>query len=294
MKKIFITGGSGFIGKNLIEQLSHVYEVYAPKHNELDLLNQYDVYEYLKNNNFDVVIHTATQNASRNAKESVQFVLEKNLRMFFNLAKYSDCYGKMIYYGSGAEYDMENYVPKMGETYFGKHIPKDVYSFSKYIMASTIENKNNIYDLVLFGLFGKYEDWEIRFISNALCKVIYDMPITIRKNVYFDYLYIDDLVNITTWFIENTSKFKRYNITPNISIDLYSIAEKILKISYKKLPIVINEEGLKKEYSGSNKRLINEIGDYNFKNIEKSIEELFHWYNRNKNIIDKKLLIFDK
>ena len=37
--KIMITGGSGFIGRNLIEYLAKRHEVLAPTHKELELVD---------------------------------------------------------------------------------------------------------------------------------------------------------------------------------------------------------------------------------------------------------------
>lgn len=294
MKKIMITGGTGFIGRNLKEQLQGSYEIFAPSRAELDILDQYKVEQILKTNAFDVVIHAATQNASRNAREGLNAVLERNLRMFFNLERCCGYYGKMLYYGSGAEYDIKNYRPNMKETYFDEHIPKDDYGFSKYIMSKSAAYSPNIYDLRLFGVFGPYEDWEIRFISNACCKVLFDMPITIRKNVVFDYMYIDDLVGITSWFCENTPKEKHYNITTGYRSDLKSIAEKIRSISGRKLDIRIEEEGLKPEYSGDNGKLLSEMGKYLFMSLDEAIEKLYYWYSKNINLIDRQKLVFDK
>jgi GDP-L-fucose synthase len=56
-------------------------------------------------------------------------VLFNNLGCFFNLARCSHDYGKMIYYGSGAEYDKRYYLPKMTEDYFDAHVPVDDYGF---------------------------------------------------------------------------------------------------------------------------------------------------------------------
>jgi len=44
--RILITGGSGFIGRNLAEQLASTYEVLAPSSAELDLLKEQAVREY--------------------------------------------------------------------------------------------------------------------------------------------------------------------------------------------------------------------------------------------------------
>ena len=48
-------------------------------------------------------------------------------------------------------------------------------------------------ELRLFGVFGRHEDYAIRFISNAICKTLFDLPITLRQNRTFSYLYVDDL-----------------------------------------------------------------------------------------------------
>ena len=53
MKKILITGSSGFIGRNLTENLQKTYEVLAPSRKELNLLEQENVESYLISNNFD-------------------------------------------------------------------------------------------------------------------------------------------------------------------------------------------------------------------------------------------------
>lgn len=291
---ILITGGSGFIGRNLKKQLNSKYRITAPSSGEFNLLDATAVEEYLKKNSFDIIIHSATWNATNNSPKDKSKALEKNLRMFFNIARCDICYGKMIYYGSGAEYDRDHWMPRMKEDYFDTNVPTDDYGFSKYIMAKHASHSKNIYNLRLFGVFGKYEDWEIRFISNACCKAMWDLPITIRQNVYFDYLYIDDLVKITEWFIENESKDRCYNVCTGSSLDLVTLAKKVLNISEKNLDIKIAREGLGNEYSGDNSNLLKEIGGYSFCDIDKSINELHLWYLKNKDAIDVNRLKYDK
>lgn len=292
--KIFITGGTGFIGRNLKEQLDAKYKVFAPTSGELNLLDENAVAEYIKKNNFDMVIHSATWNATKNSPKDTTKVLENNLRMFFNIARCSDFYGKMIYFGSGAEYDRRHWIPKMRENYFDSNVPVDDYGFSKYIMRKYAEKSKNIYNLCLFGVFGKYEDWEIRFISNACCKAVWDMPITIKQNVYFDYLYIDDLVKITEWFIKNNPAEHTYNVCTGKTYDLVTLADKVLKISEKNLDINIAREGLGKEYNGDNSRLLEKIGGYSFCDIDESVKKLYRWYSDNKDNIDMNRLVYGK
>ncbi len=295
MRKILITGGSGFIGHNLKELLSNDFKIYVPTSSQLDLTNSDKVRSYLKKNKFDTVIHCAVYMVTRNSKKDPSKELRLNLRMFFNLTRCNKYFKRMFYFGSGAEYDMQNYIKKMDESYFDKNIPQDDYGFVKYISAKYIESLDNVYDLRLFGIFGKYEDWEIRFISNAICKVIYNMDITIKQNVFFDYLYVEDLTKVLKKLI-NIKKipFKHYNICTGKSIDLLTIAKIIRDISGKNIKIIVKKTGLKQEYSGNNKRLLDLIGKFNFTPIEKSIEELYTWYLKNKKIVSKKKLLIDK
>ena len=293
-KKIFITGHTGFIGRNLNEQYENEYNVYAPSSNELDLLDLEKVKKYLKKHQFDVVIHAATWNATRTSPKDLTKVLRNNLMMFFNLARGHNYFGKMIYYGSGAEYDREHWIPKMREDYFDTHVPVDDYGFSKYIMAKYTEHSTNIYDLRFFGVFGKYEDWEIRLISNACCRAMWDLPIMIKQNVFFDYLYVDDLVKITEWFVENNLEEKFYNVCTGRTFDLLTLAHKVLEVSAKKLDIIVAQEDLGKEYSGDNSKLLSEIGDYTFRDMDDCIKELYSWHLANKDSTSKEKLLHDK
>jgi len=290
---ILITGGSGFIGRNLIEHLSKKDKVLAPRHSELELLDESAVRSFFKKNAVDIVIHGAVKPGHRNAKDPSN-QLYSNTRMFFNITRNADRYKKMIFIGSGAVYDVRAYQPKMKEEYFDASVPADEHGFSKYIIAKQIEKSNNAVELRVFGIFGKYEDYAIRFISNAICKVLCNLPITIRQNRRFDYLYIDDLMSVIDHFIDAQGKYSAYNVTPDASIDLYTIAEKVQAKSGNDAKIVVAEPGLSPEYSGDNMRLRSEMPGVSFTPLPHAIAPLYDWYAAHLHLIDRNKLLIDK
>ncbi len=291
--RILLTGGSGFIGKNILELLGNKYDILTPRHIELELLDESAVRQYFENHDIDIVIHAAVKPGHRNAKDPTR-LLDANTRMFFNIIRNSDRFVRMIFLGSGAVYDMRYYKQKMREEYFDKHVPVDEHGFSKYIIAKYAHSLDNVVKLRLFGVFGKYEDYSIRFISNAICKTIFDLPITIRQNRRFDYLYIDDLMPVLEHFIDNKGTHSAYNVTPDQAYDLYSIAEMVRSRSGKDLPIIVREPGMGVEYSGDNSRLKQEMPNLRFTPLVKAIDRLYAWYSENISRIDRNALLVDK
>lgn len=294
MKRILVTGGTGFIGKNILESyLKDKYVLVTPGRIELDLSNDDNVAAYFLKNEFDVVMHCAIKPGHRNANDPDNIYFP-NSRMFFNLLKHQDKWGKLINMGSGAIYDMRHYLPKMPESYFGTHIPVDQHGYWKYNFGKLLPGLQNVYDLRIFGVFGKYEDYLIRFISNNICKSIFDLPITIRQNRKFDYLYIDDLMPILGHFIEIDPVEKSFNVTPDNAIELLEIANIIKRITGNDKDIVVTEEGMGLEYSGDNSLLRQEIKGLELTPIEKAIQLLYEWYNENSFLLKKELFLKDK
>ena len=289
--RLLITGGSGFIGRNLAEQLASAYEVWAPSSAELNLLNGQAVRDYLDAHSFDVIVHAATTRSNRRVAAPAD-LLDRNCRMFFNLVRNQQRFGKMIHFGSGAEYDRVQLPPRVREDYFDTRVPRDPYGFSKYICAQHIERSEGIVNLRLFGVFGPYEDYTVRFISNACCRALKGLPIVLRQDVRFDYLYTSDLVRIATWFIENNPRHKAYNVCTGQPVALTGVAEIVAKVSGRNPEVSVTTEGMGAEYSADNSRLLTEMGGYQFGDLENSVRTLYGWYEQQE--IDVGSLRFDE
>ncbi len=292
---ILLTGGSGFIGRNILESpLAKKYQIFAPSHRELDLADDILVAKFFSNRNFDAVIHTAGKPGHRNAPDYAN-IFYTDIRMFMNLSQYRKNLGKIIILGSGAIYDQRYAIVKAQEKNYRLQIPLDEHALYRRVAAELIENMENIVELRIFGIFGPYEDYAIRFISNAICKTLFDLPITIKQNRRIDYLYVNDLPAILDYFLSASPRHKAYNVTPDDPIELFSLAEKIKAISGKKdLPIKIAQTGMGLEYSGSNLRLKTEMENFDLTPINEAIKNLYKWYSEHKDSVNKENLLQDK
>lgn len=59
MKKLLITGASGFVGSRFVERWRNEYHILAPSHSELDIVDSISVERYLLEQAPQVVVHLA-------------------------------------------------------------------------------------------------------------------------------------------------------------------------------------------------------------------------------------------
>lgn len=190
----------------------------------------------------------------------------------------------MFYAGSGAEYGKQKDVVSVNEEDVGRVIPIDDYGIMKYSIAQAIEGSKNIYNLRLFGIFGKYENYITKFISNICCKTIKDIQLSIRQNMYFDYLWINDFCRMLEVLMDNELKYHTYNIVSGKKISLIKLCDIVQDISKKKMQVFVCKEGLANEYTASNNRFISEFQLFKYTPIDEAVCELYNWYKDNVEI----------
>ncbi len=291
--EILIIGKNGFVGKSLCEYFSGKSEVRldAVGHQELDLLDECQVDRFFAGKCYDVVINAAVWNAVGNGRRLEE--AEADIRMHLHLAKHTDKYGKLITFGSGAEYNKEYDIVTVTENDEPPCLPGSHYGFAKHVINLLLQNSSNIYSLRIFGLYGKHEDYRRKFITGACAKAVLELPISIRQNVYFDYLYIDDFCDMLWRFIRlERPKHKTYNIASGEKVDLVTLAGLVRKASGKDLDIIVCKEGLAKEYTADNGRLLAEIGNVAFTPHEMAIEALYQYYDGLRDELDLMALVY--
>lgn len=293
--KILMTGGSGFVGRNVKEYLLQKgYDVYAPTSKELNGIDEEKVTEYLKKTRYDVVLNFAVYTDVVDLANKGSKMLDHNLRMFLNFYRHSDLYGRMIYAGSGAEYDKRFPIQSVTEDDIRKHlIPADHYGLMKYTVNQMIEESENIYNLRLFGIFGKYEDWKTKYISNLCCKSLKGLPLSLRKNCYFDYLWIDDFCRLVEMFLHLQSpKYHVYNAVSGVRVSLYELAQLVNEAADEPRDIIVCSEGWANEYTANNGRICAELPEWKLTDMREAVQELYEWYKEHIDSIDIYSLIY--
>lgn len=276
MKRILITGAgpTGVTGRYLADALEEKYIVLRPARSDFDLTDAVATRTYISRSRPDVILHSATHTSHSNMPDC-----EDNLRMFFNLAHLDDAYEKLIYFGSGAEYGKDKNIIQAVETSIGSNIPVDSYGFSKLVQTWYIRERKNIVNLRLFGMLGIFEDYRRNFVSNLCTKALLDIPLTIRQDCRFSYLDIDDLVSMVVWAIENDTQYSDYNACNNQYFYLSEIAQIVLDVSEKVLPLTIFKDGLNFEYTGDGSRLLQE-SNIHCQTMRQSIEKLYSYFSK--------------
>lgn len=283
-KTVLITGAgpTGVTGRAIREYLENDYVILAPSSKELDLTDDAAVRSYFDAHHIDFVVHCATyrSNISQTA-HMVDEELESNLRMYFALASQSDKFEKMVYLGSGAEYDKSRPIVNIKEEQFGESIPKNKYGFGKFIMNQHCRSSKNIYNLRMFGTLNKYERYTKNVVCNLCAKAVMGLPLTLKQDVRFSWVDIEDVAQAIKYLFEHEVSRHDYNIALPKPFKLSEIASVIQKISGLEDLIKYEQEGLNLEYSCSTEQFIKDFS-IELTDITTSIYNIYSQYTINK------------
>jgi len=273
MKRLLLTGASGFIGRNVFPVLQEKgYDVSAPLRTELDLLDADAVRRYLKSRQFDAVLHLASP-TGHNPLDAPDEIFERSVRIFTALAACAGFYGKMIYIGSGAEYGKHRPIVQIHEDAFGEELPKDAYGLSRYVMSELAEGYDNIINLRLFACCGP-GDPKHKLIPSVIDQARKSNTVELRQDCFFDYLCVTDIAGVLIHFIEHDNKCKNYNLCSGKRMKITSIAEEVCRQMGVNATVECRKDGFNLEYTGSNERLLAEMPEWRPKTINDSITSI--------------------
>ncbi len=184
--KILLTGGSGMLGKNILDHnLAKNYQIFSPNSNELNLLDKHKIYDYLKHNKIELVIHCAGYVGGIHANIADPFgFLNKNLIIGLNIINAAKDYElpKLINMGSSCMYPKDYFNP-LKEEYILKaplEPTNEGYALAKILIAKMCEYITRQYGLLyktlipcnLYGKWDKFSELNSHLIP-AIIKKIY-------------------------------------------------------------------------------------------------------------------------
>jgi len=276
-KRLLLTGATGFVGRNILPLLKRDFIVLAPTRAELNLLDDEAVKSYIEGGKFDVVVHAANPNPAKNPLDDVARMTSDSLRVYFNLRRCSTSFGRMFYFGSGAEYDKRRDICSVTEDEIGRHIPADDYGFAKYVMNEDARHSDNVINLRLFGCYGP-TDAKTKFIRDAIDSCLENHAVTIRQDCYFDYLFVEDVAHVIQVLSDRSLSRHDYNLCSGRRVALSTIAGEVARQMGNARPIQILKPGLNREYTASNAALRAELPErLVFRSLAEGIAEQIAW-----------------
>ena len=174
MKNILITGGSGFLGRNLAKKLKNknifIYDKVQPNYKckfiKGSILNSSKINENLKTYKIDTIIHLAASLGVSNTEKKPSEVIDINFLGTLNILKaITNTKVKKFIFASSSEVYGDN-KKKMIENLDLK--PKSLYGHTKILGENLVKTYSNLlgFDYLIFRFFnvcgyGQREDFVI-------------------------------------------------------------------------------------------------------------------------------------
>ncbi|MHC4662734.1 MAG: NAD-dependent epimerase/dehydratase family protein [Planctomycetota bacterium] len=167
--KIYLTGGSGFLGRHLIPRMQERgYEILAPRSKEVDLLNFEQVFGFLKDAKPDAIVHSAAYYGGIGINQSEPANLfYRNTIMAANIIEAACQAGvrRIVPIGSACSYPDIHGDLKESDFWNGRlHDTVEAYGFSKKLQLVGLTAARKQYELssnhlVLTNIYGEYDEF---------------------------------------------------------------------------------------------------------------------------------------
>jgi dTDP-glucose 4,6-dehydratase len=245
-KKVLVTGGLGFIGSNLVNELSNRgFETWAcdlmhssqPNYARCDVSKFSQVERLFSENDFDYVYHAAAEYGRWNGEDyyenlwATNAVGTKNILRMQEKKKF-----RMIFFGSAEVYG--DYGGVMREDVMDTIPIKQMndYAISKWVNELQILNSAAMFDtetvrVRLFNVYGvgehytPYRGWIPKFIYKAM----HNEPYTVFLGHKRTLEYVEDLCRTFVNIIGNFKAGETYNFGSDTQYDIKYVSDLILK-----------------------------------------------------------------
>ncbi|WP_413861891.1 GDP-L-fucose synthase family protein [Methanobrevibacter sp. UBA417] len=308
--KIYVAGHNGLLGSAIIRLLKEkgYTNLITKSSKELDLCNQKETFEFIKNENPDFIILTAAKVGSiKENKENPAEFLTENIEIEMNVinSAFKNGVKNLIFISSSVVYP-ENAPQPLKEKYLLNgplEFENEAYGLAKIIGIKACEyyNKEYGYNYIsvlptnLYGINDNF-DSEHSHVIPGIIKRMHDAKIENKPyievwgtgNIYREFLFIDDAADAILFILENSKDMDNF-------INIGSDEEILIKDLVFMLKEIIGYEGEilfdKTKSDGVYRRKLNNdklnLMGWNPKTpLKEGLKITFQWYLKNKKVFE--------
>ena len=311
MKRTYVAGHLGMVGSALVRELSKKKNkrvIITASRNELDLTNQSDVNNFIKQVMPDEIIVAAAKVGGIHANSTypAEFIYD-NLAISTNLihSAYKNKIKKLLYLGSSCIYPREAIQPISEKELLSGPLEKtnEWYAISKIAGIKLCQSFRKQYncDFIsamptnLYGIKDNYHLENAHVIPAImhrafLAKKNNEQTLTIwgTGNATREFLFVDDLAEGCIFLLNEYSEDSQINLGTGIEISIKDLAIKICEIVGFNGELVFDTskpDGTPRKVLDVTK--INELGWQSKTNLENGLKISFEWFLNNYNNIRK-------
>lgn len=247
--KTLVTGGNGFLGSHLVQQLSAgklCDSIFTPRSTTFDLRLQNEVDDlFHKHGPFDTVFHLAATvgGIGPTSQHQGQFFYD-NAQMGINLIHASHLHrvGKLIVMGSVCAYPLVTPLPMSeSDLWNGKPEPSNAsYGYAKRMLSAMLDAYAHQYDLkcayvLMSNLYGPGDHFHDggHVIPMLIRKMIED-PVRLdvwgTGNATRDFLYVEDAARAVVQIAKHVSKPYPINVGSGVEVSIKNLVSLLCDI----------------------------------------------------------------